>query len=126
MEFAPPVTREKYFRLIGRADLLLLLQSGKSKFQIPAKAFDYIGSGKEILALISPGATERLLRFLNVGRIVNYESVDTKKIEDILVELYNNKSKGIGLRSSGSKLIGGLSRKRETLVLSQLFNELCR
>lgn len=126
VEFHPSVTRAEYFELISQADLLLLLQSEKSKFQIPAKAFDYIGSGKEILALISPGATERLLRFLNIGRIVNSGSVDTRKLEDILLELYNNKTRGIVLKSRDSKLIAGLSRKRETLVLSQLFNEVCR
>lgn len=44
---------------MGRADLLLLLASDQP-LQIPTKAYEYLASGRSVLALVEEGATARL------------------------------------------------------------------
>ncbi len=66
--FRPLVERKEYLKLIADADVLVLLQSEKSPVQIPAKTFEYLATGNEIIALAAPGATANFLRsFENVS-----------------------------------------------------------
>jgi hypothetical protein len=54
LEVRPPVPRDEALRLIGSADGLLLLSS--SMASLPAKLFDYLPSGRPILAVAPRGS----------------------------------------------------------------------
>lgn len=58
--FRPMVPRRDYLQLIGSADVLVLLQSETTPVQIPAKAFEYLATGGEILVMSQPGSTTKL------------------------------------------------------------------
>lgn len=71
VELAP---RSSYRHSIAEmldADGLLLFQAGNSNFQIPAKTYEYLRSGRPILAIVDPrGDTANLLRETGEGTIV--------------------------------------------------------
>lgn len=74
IHFRPLVKRSDYLRLIGSADVLLLLQSDLTPTEVPAKTFEYLATGNEILAMAPPGATASILQ--------GYENVQIAHPED--------------------------------------------
>lgn len=73
---------------IHNADVLILIvSSSRGKGNIPAKTFDYIGSGKPILALIPPnGDTAEVITRTGTGVIVPPE--DVKSIKNAIITLF--------------------------------------
>jgi len=73
-------------RRLQQADVLVNLAQGQPD-QIPAKTFEYMASGKEIVALTEAGSdTARLLRRTGTGRVL--DPSDPKGIADALWDLY--------------------------------------
>lgn len=71
VQFRASVKRAAYLELINAADVLILLQSDLNPTQIPAKTFEYLATGNEILAMAAPGATANLLRGYGNVQVVN-------------------------------------------------------
>lgn len=61
VSFSEPVERSRYLRLLSGADALIMFQSDLARVHIPAKAFEYLGTGNEILCLTSEGATKNFM-----------------------------------------------------------------
>jgi glycosyltransferase involved in cell wall biosynthesis len=57
-----------------KSDLLLLIQQGTEN-QVPAKLFEYIKTGKPILAIVSKGATQDLIGKYNLGKIAQQDNL---------------------------------------------------
>lgn len=74
VNFAEPVDRAAYLDIIRNADVLVLLQSAAANVHIPAKAFEYLATGNQILVLTSDGATKNLMS--------QYKQVSIAEIED--------------------------------------------
>jgi glycosyltransferase involved in cell wall biosynthesis len=71
VEFIPPLPKKQYFQLLMQSDILLYLQpEWLADLAIPAKIYDYIGSGKHILALVEPGAAKDLLKCISNKTII--------------------------------------------------------
>jgi len=70
VRFEPKVARADALRALASSDLLLLIQTG-TELQVPRKLFEYLAVGKPILALVSGGATENLLRKDGLAEIVH-------------------------------------------------------
>lgn len=92
---------EEVGKALGHADLLLLLQPG-TKTQIPSKLFEYIASGKPILA-VTPldGGTARLVDREGFGLVASPD--DPQQIAKALISLYRRWREGteaVGLRSA--------------------------
>ncbi|MFH1681178.1 MAG: glycosyltransferase [Candidatus Eisenbacteria bacterium] len=66
----PKVPRAEALRLLAESDLLLLIQTG-TDVQIPRKVYEYMAVGRPILALVTGGATESLVRRENAGWVVH-------------------------------------------------------
>ena len=60
--------RVEAVRLMQRSHLLLVLAPPNHKLMLPAKVFDYLGSGSKILAIAEPGATTDFVRETDGGR----------------------------------------------------------
>ena len=72
----PPIPYERAIEEMLNADALLLMQAANSNHQIPAKLYEYLRSGKPILAATDPaGDTARVLQSLGVDSIVNIADV---------------------------------------------------
>ncbi len=67
--------------------LLLIVSAERGSGNIPGKTFEYIASGKPILALVPPkGAAADLIRKTNTGIVVASE--DIAAIRDVVLDLY--------------------------------------
>ncbi len=80
------VSHREAVQNIMRADVLLLLllpENGvANKFILSSKTFEYIGSGRPIMAMVTEGDTADFLRKHHIGEIVN--PTDVKAISGIL------------------------------------------
>lgn len=89
IEFKPPISYEQSIDEMLTADALLLLQGEKFNNQIPGKAYEYLRSGKPILALThKAGATAELIGNYDSVYIADMQSADEIKQELLL--LVNN------------------------------------
>lgn len=68
VETSPPIPYAAALEAVRRSHVALLLAPTQPN-QIPAKAFDYIGVGTEILAIAGPGATADLVTRARVGAV---------------------------------------------------------
>jgi glycosyltransferase involved in cell wall biosynthesis len=66
IEFLPKVNWRRAQQIVREADLLLLFQGGH-RVQIPAKLYEYLRTGKPILAVADPGALTELLTAIGGG-----------------------------------------------------------
>jgi len=71
---------------------VLLLLAPNQYYQIPAKTFEYMASGADIIALTSDGATADLLRETGYGIVVEPESI--QKIKEALEACYQKYKSG--------------------------------
>lgn len=69
VRFEPKVPRAEALRRLASSDLLLLIQTG-TDLQVPRKLYEYVAIGRPILALVSGGATECLVRREHLGWLV--------------------------------------------------------
>ena len=98
------------------ADVLLLLQGSTCNEQIPAKAYEYIRTGKPVVALTDEkGDTGQLLKSLGVGIIAALESKDQIKQKLSQLETICRNFQGLEREK-----IQSFSRQSETKELAQL------
>jgi glycosyltransferase involved in cell wall biosynthesis len=83
VRFEPKVSRSEVLRLLEGSDLLLLIQTG-TDLQIPRKAYEYMAVGRPVLALVTGGATENLVRQTGCGWVVHPD--DPRAIQEALLQ----------------------------------------
>ncbi len=111
-------------RRLHAAGVLLILQGGyDTRHLIPAKAFEYLRTGRPILALTGDGVTARLVREFDAGYIVAIDDVDG--ICRVLLQIHRHFSHGtLNVRVDLDRLRGGYSRRNLTASLAGLFDRL--
>ena len=70
VEFPGYVPHEEVLALEASADLLLLIQGGAFRIQVPSKAYEYLAIGRPILAVTTEGATADVINSSPVGDVV--------------------------------------------------------
>jgi len=83
VEVIDPVPYFKCLEIIKRSHLALLLAPDQP-FQVPAKVFDYFGSGTKILAIAGEGATSDLVRSTGAG--ASFYPSDIEGIEQFIFQ----------------------------------------
>jgi glycosyltransferase involved in cell wall biosynthesis len=68
VDFVPPVSHAEAQRIARAADVLLLFQPG-APLQLPAKVFEYLGAGREVLTIADAGATADFARDVGLGPV---------------------------------------------------------
>lgn len=114
----------KAVQLLYKSDaLLLFISNSRGTGCYTAKIYEYIATGKPILALVpTEGVAAQLVRRINAGTVVNPDSKD--EIKKALLSLYA-KWMGGSLRSSTQlNTINEFSRIELTKQLASLFNTL--
>jgi glycosyltransferase involved in cell wall biosynthesis len=79
VEFSGRVPRAEAIRIMRRSHLLLVLAPPNHDLVLPAKIFDYLGSGSKLLALAGHGATADLMRETGAGMCVAPNDVPALK-----------------------------------------------
>ncbi len=116
VKLLPAITHEENIADMLTADMLLLLQGSTCNEQIPAKAYEYIRTGKPVIALTDEkGDTGQLLKGLGIGIIAALESKD--QIKKVLAQLENISNEFHALES---EKIQSFSRQSETKELADL------
>jgi Glycosyl transferase 4-like domain len=82
VEVLEPVSYNRAIEMVRQSQLALLLAPNQP-YQIPAKAYDYMGTGTKIMALAEDGATCDLVRSTGVGAA--FRPSDTAGIKEFLV-----------------------------------------
>jgi glycosyltransferase involved in cell wall biosynthesis len=103
--------------IIRRSHLALLLAPDQP-FQVPAKTYDYIGCGTEILALAGDGATSRLVESTRAG--MSFRPDDREGIEGFIHSAYLSRRSP---REVGGISAGSLNRRDLTGVLVKCLEE---
>ena len=116
VKLLPAITHEENIADMLSADVLLLLQGSTCNEQIPAKAYEYIRTGKPVLALTDEkGDTGQLLKGLGVGIIAALEDKDQIKEKLSQIEAICETFQGLEVEKMQS-----FSRQSETKELAQL------
>jgi glycosyltransferase involved in cell wall biosynthesis len=76
VEVSGPVPLSDALRIMQRSHLLLLLVTPIQSINIPAKIYDYFGSGTKIMAITDPGATSELIKNTNSGACFSPTDID--------------------------------------------------
>ena len=90
IEIIPQVNHKKSIELLMNCDgLLLFVATHKGKGVLTGKLFEYLRSGKEIIAMIPPdGEAAEILKHYNYRFITSMEN--TKEIEEQFIEFYKS------------------------------------
>ncbi|MFH1074316.1 MAG: glycosyltransferase [Candidatus Firestonebacteria bacterium] len=117
----PYISHEECVKLLYSSSVLLLIE-GEAK-SLTGKIFEYLASGRPILALAAENSPVSLLiRETASGEVV--ELNDIAKIRGRLLKYYKD-FKNSGLPgNTNSSLIGKFSRKELTKQLAEIFNSL--
>ncbi|MEX0883148.1 MAG: glycosyltransferase, partial [Cyclobacteriaceae bacterium] len=92
VHFAGYVSHKEVFEFYEKTHLLLLILTNtkNAKGNIPGKLFEYMATGRPILALGDPdGDSAAIIREAKAGEVFLHESVES--IQDYLMELYQRR-----------------------------------
>lgn len=119
----PPVGFRELPALVAEADVLVNLAQGQPD-QIPAKVFEYIGWGREILTIAEVDSdTARLVRRTGCGRVV--EPDDREGLAAAVRDLYRRYVvEGVAYEPDRA-LIAGCSRAAQTRRYLDLIDTVC-
>jgi glycosyltransferase involved in cell wall biosynthesis len=112
VEIVPRVSREQSLREMASASALLLLQQGHA-LSVPAKTYEYLASGRPILAIAGEGATADVVTASGAGIVVRGD-----RVEDVQRALVEIMTLGRTDRAPVSpQLYDGAARARELAAL---------
>jgi glycosyltransferase involved in cell wall biosynthesis len=113
-----PRSRTETLQKLAGSDLLLLLAEGLT-VQIPGKTYEYLRTGRPILALTSDGAVADLLRRAGGSWVV--DPADEKGMVAALREAYGRWEKGLPLPSADQAIVSGFDRRVLAGRIAELF-----
>jgi len=109
VEIGSAVGRAEAIERVQKSNLLLLLAEGWT-LQIPGKTYEYLRSGRPILALTGEGALADLLR--KSGGACVADPADDRAITGAVREAYVNWKDGAPARHADRRLIDSFDRRR--------------
>lgn len=123
-EFTGFISHKEALEYLRKANaLLLLLSKERGKDVIPSKTFEYMASGKPILALVpSSGEVAKIIQKTNTGLVVNFEDVDS--IKKAYLQLYKQWETRQNNFHPDKEVISKFNQKHLTKELALLLNEI--
>lgn len=119
VEFAGYLSHQEVFKFYAKANLLLLIltYTKNAKGNIPGKLFEYMATGRKIIALGDPdGDTAKIIKEANAGKVFKHEAV--KDIQHYLENQFHSSDK-----EEENNSIEQFDRKILTGTLAKLLNE---
>ena len=117
---------EKAIDEISNASVLLLIvhnDSNTPKFCIPAKLFEYMATGRPILAIAPPGEATEIIDRFNLGE--SFDHFDITGIEQSIIKSYKLFETGnLQTKPRDPEILKKYDRKELTKDLAQIFNSL--
>ena len=124
IEFVPRLPYAESLRELARADLLLLLQfSPDTSGLVPAKLYEYLRTGKPVIALVPQGATQEILSVVGGGEAISPE--DSEGLYNVVANSFRRWTEGtLGDEKADLAELRRFDRKTLTAELARLFEEL--
>lgn len=119
------VPYNKALEIIKKSHVALLLAPNQP-YQIPAKAYDYIGAATEILALTKDGATADLINSTGTGKAI--DPADIQGIKNYIHDLAVNEKKSVKDREevcnqyNRGNIVRTLSQELDRITFSDVSN----
>ena len=104
------------------ADVLFLVNTERTN--IPAKTFEYLASGRPVLAAVRPGPTADLIRDRTAGTVVRPD--DVADVERALRRMIAAWKDGRLPKGASRRDVGDLTRRELTRRLASVFREVFR
>lgn len=123
VEVAPPIPYQRAIAEMMAADLLLVFQGSHFNTQIPAKIYEYLRAGRDILAVVDPaGGTAAQLAQFQANWIADIASVANIRI-GLLAALAARSDAQHPIALAHNRLaVQGYSRQSQTHRLEALFS----
>ena len=102
------------------ADLLLLINSESTN--TPGKTFEYVASGRPILALVRPGPTVDVIEETRSGRVIDIE--DSESIRSAVLDLYLTWQRGELRVAQNRRVLMRYSRQATAKLLGHVLDDL--
>ncbi len=120
------VAHADHMRYMARADLLLVIgdQTPEAAAYVPAKVYEYLGSGKPILGLIHVGEASWLVQECEAGRVVDVQDEDGAA--DVIHYFYETWVSGELANWKHHPLAKKYERKEQTHLLAEHLNAIVR
>jgi glycosyltransferase involved in cell wall biosynthesis len=97
VEVLKPVPYVNAIEMVKQSHLALLLAPNQP-YQIPAKVYDYMGTGTRVLALAEEGATSELIRATGIGGV--FSPTDVAGIKNFISDSFRASiNSGVGSRA---------------------------
>lgn len=115
------IPHDEAIRHMMASQLLLVVQIN-APLQVPAKLYEYLATGKPILALCEPGsATANLVRRFSCGKPVSYDEV--RAIAGAILDSYEEYCKRIGKSEGPSSNIDRYNINNIAKTMEQIFHD---
>jgi glycosyltransferase involved in cell wall biosynthesis len=116
---------EKVIDEISNSTLLLLVvhnDVNTPKFCIPAKLFEYMATGRPILAISPPGAATEIIEKYHLGQSIEHSNI--KGIEQAIMNYYNLfKAGNLKVNLPNQEILNKYDRKELTKELAYILND---
>ena len=120
VRFRPLVKRQMYLGFVHQADVLILMQGDDTPWAIPAKTFEYLATGNEILVLAGRYALAELVaKYENVHRADPSDVAEIKRCISLIV---GRISSGGRDRRKNTQRLGQMHKRELTKELARLLD----
>lgn len=126
VEVAPPIPYQRAIAEMMGADVLLVFQGSQFNTQIPAKIYEYLRAGRDILAVVDPaGGTARQLARFEARQIADIRSAEAIR-SALLVLLAERSAPGhADAQARNQRAVQAYSRQSQAALLQALFDRVC-
>jgi glycosyltransferase involved in cell wall biosynthesis len=119
-----PINYDTVLNEISKASILLLIihnDSNTSNFSIPAKLFEYMATGRPILAISPSGAASIIIKKYELGVCLDHS--DITGIEEAIINYYKLFTSGnLKTKIPNPEVLNQYDRKFLTSKLAEIFN----
>jgi glycosyltransferase involved in cell wall biosynthesis len=128
VEFTGYLKHNQSMSLLQKADVLFLplheIDDNRDPLIVPGKTYEYMATGKPILACVPKGDAHDYVLKSGLGYISNPSDVD--HIADVLFNLLEQHNTPAGIKTNrNDQFISKFERKRLTQKLSKVFENVC-
>jgi glycosyltransferase involved in cell wall biosynthesis len=123
VEVRPAGSHAEALALMHAADVLVLIPNQATATAIPGKTYEYLASGRPVLALVEPGATRDLLREVGVRWLLDVD--DVASITEALAGIAANPPRRDAPEPTDAAALRRYDRREHARQLAGILDRLC-
>lgn len=120
VHFRPSVKRQDYLKLVTGADVLILVQGDDTPWAVPAKTFEYLATGNEVLVLAGPYALADLVE--GYEHVHRADPADVAGIKACVARIVGRIRSGARDRKANTQALGHMHKRELTGAFARLLD----